>query len=197
MPMATETISIVFQPCEKGVRFIAAIKERVRRLLNKWYPSCHSAAHVTICRMQVTQEQLQRVIDLLAQSMRYEHAQHIYFDSFSTYPNSGTFFIDPTLQSKAFLLQKMRKVIAETEKVTRVDKSKAPHLTISRGLDMENLREVKDQDEFKTLDFDFFCKGIVLRRFDEEKKQYVPFLEIPFGNESKSGLEGGQLSFGF
>ncbi|MFD2969852.1 2'-5' RNA ligase family protein [Sphingobacterium bambusae] len=195
--MATEYISIVFQPCEKGIRFIAAVKERVKRLLNKWYPSCHSTAHVTICRMEVTEEQLQRVIALLAERMRYEHAQHIYFDSFSTYPNSGTFFIDPTVQSKAFLLQKMRNVIAEAEKVTRVDKSKSPHLTISRGLDMDNLREVKNQDEFKTLDFDFFCKGIVLRHFDGEKKQYVPFLEIPFGNESKPGLEGGQLSFGF
>ncbi|GHE23182.1 2'-5' RNA ligase family protein [Sphingobacterium griseoflavum] len=196
--MATESISIVFQPCEKGIRFVAAIKERVRRLLNKWYPSCHSTAHVTICILKVTPEQLQRVIDLLADKMRFEHAQHIYFDTFSTYPTSGTFFIDPTAQSRAFLVEKMRKVIAVAEKVTRVDKkSNVPHLTISRGLDLDNLREVKALDEFKNLDFDFFCKGIVLRRFDEQKRQYVSFLEIPFGNERRPGLEGGQLSFGF
>ncbi|WDF69930.1 2'-5' RNA ligase family protein [Sphingobacterium oryzagri] len=193
------TISIVFQPCEQGIRFVAALKERVRRLLNKWYPSCNSTAHVTICRMKdVSDEQLTRIIDLLATALRYEHAQHIYFDSFATYPSSGTFFIDPTVQSKAFLLHKMRKVIAEVEKVMQTDKSRQPHLTISRGLDSQNLREVKDQEEFKILDFDFFCKGIVLRKFDEEKKQYVAFLEIPFGNEKRAGLESGQqLSFGF
>ena len=70
-------------------------------------------------------------------------------------------------------------------------------MTISRGLDVNNLREVRSQEEFKSLDFDFFCNGLVLRRYDDEKKHYTAFLEIPFGNEQRTGLEGGQLSFGF
>lgn len=198
MDNTSHCISIVFEPCEKGIRFVAALKDRVRRLLNKNYPSCNSIAHVTICRMEnVTEPQLERIIELLGSSLRYENAQHIYFDSFSTYPKSGTFFIDPTVQSKAFLLSKMRKVVAEVEKVIRVEKSMTPHLTISRGLDISNLQEVKSQDEFRSLDFDFLCKGIVLRKFDSAKRQYIPFLEIPFGNEKRPGFEGGQLSLGF
>lgn len=195
--MDTSHISIVFQPCDRGIRFVASLKQLARQLLNIWYPSCNSIAHISICKIEVTEAQLERIIDLLAAKMRYEHAQHIYFNAYASYPSSGTFFLDPTVQSKAFLLQKMRSIVAETQRVIAVKKSSAPHLTISRGLDANNLNELRENDKFKHLDFDFFCKSIVLRRFDAATQQYVPFLEIPFGNETKEVVESGQLSFAF
>ena len=195
--MDTMLISVVFQPCEKGVRFVAAIKQRVRNLLGRWYPSCNSIAHISVCRMEVTQPQMDQVIALLTHAMRYENAQHVYFNNFATYPNSGTFFIDPTAQSKMFLQQKMRRVVGEIEKVTKVDKSNAPHLTISRGLDKENLTQMQSNEAFRTVDFDFRCAAVLLRVFDADRKQYFPLVEIPFGNETRPDIETGQLSFCF
>ncbi|WP_437921569.1 2'-5' RNA ligase family protein [Sphingobacterium sp. LRF_L2] len=191
------TISIVFQPCEKGIRFIASLKQLVQRLLNQRYPSCNSKAHISICKIEVSEQELQRIIGLLSERLRFEHAQHIYFDNFATFPSSGTFFIDPTAQSKAFLKNKMRKVAEEVQKVVSAKRIAEPHLTISRGLDPQNLVAMRSAEEFQQIDFDFFCQGITLRKFNPTIMQYEAFLEIPFGNEKASSFEGGQLSFGF
>jgi len=195
--MRTMLISVVFQPCEKGVRFVASLKQMVLRLLGRWYPSCNSIAHISVCRMEVNQPQVEEVIDLLSKAMRYENAQHVYFNNFATYPNSGTFFIDPTVQSKIFLKQKMQRIVAEIEKVIKVDKANAPHIAIGRGFEKEHLGQMQINAQFKSVDFDFRCASVFLRVFDTEKKQYSPLLEIPFGNETPPHFEAGQLSFDF
>ncbi|WP_131555148.1 2'-5' RNA ligase family protein [Sphingobacterium deserti] len=176
---------------------MASLKQRVRNLLGSWYPSCNSIAHISVCRMEVSQPQIEEVIDLLSKAMRYENSQHVYFDHFATYPSSGTFFIDPTVQSKMFLKQKMQRIVAEIEKVIKVDKANAPHLTIGRGLEKDHLGQMQVNAQFKSVDFDFRCASVLLRIFDAEKKRYFPLLEIPFGNEQPPNFETGQLRFNF
>ncbi|MFD1769011.1 2'-5' RNA ligase family protein [Sphingobacterium suaedae] len=189
-------ISIVFQPCEKGIRFVASLKQLAKRLLNKWYPSCHSIAHISICKIEVSERDLAIIVRDLTERLRYERGQYVYFDRFSSYPSSGTLYIDPTVYAKKFLRAKMRTVVEEVRRVVPAKLVAEPHVTIGRQLEPADLVDLKTSGAFEAVDFDFFCGGIVLRKFNHETNQYEAFLEIPFRGEEPS-MKSGQLSLGF
>lgn len=190
-------ISIVFQPCENGVRFVASLKQAAYRLLEASYSSHRSIAHISICNLLLSEREVDVIVRRLREGLKYEHSQHVYFDRFASYPSSGTLYMAPTVYARNFLKGKIRKIAEEIRQVVPVRPSADPHLTIGRGLEKDDLERLTNAAVFQQIDFDFFCNGILLRKFNPEKKYYEPLLEIPFGGEERPDAAGGQLALPF
>lgn len=193
MSTHVEKYSLVFQPCEKGIQVVKSIKESLKTKIG-WFSSCHSLAHITICEYIADVDNLSKIKKQVAEVLKYEHSQYVYFDEYSAFPKSGAFFIAPALKSKQFLKSKMQ-AITNIDFSTELYKSDEPHLTVGRKLDQEELAIAFDH--FKAIDLDFFCSSIFLRKFNPTRKQYDTIEEFKFGNLPKPPQEMGQLSFDF
>lgn len=188
-----EKYSFVFQPCEKAIEVVKSIKESLKNKIG-WFSSCHSLAHITICEYHADSDGLAYIKNQLAEVLKYEHSQYVYFDEYNAFPKSGAFYIAPALKSKQFLKKKME-AITNIDFATQLYKSDEPHLTVGRKLDQGKLAIAFEN--FKAVDLDFFCSSIFLRKFNPIRKQYDIIEEFKFGNLPRPLREVGQLSFDF
>lgn len=193
MSIEIEKYSLVFQPCEKVIAAVKSIKESLKAKIG-WFSSCHSLAHITICEYYADRDGLSYIKKQVEEVLKYEHSQYVYFDEYSAFPKSGAFFIAPALKSKQFLKLKMQ-AITNVDFATQLYKSEEPHLTVGRKLDQEKLAIAFEH--FKSIDLDFFCSSIFLRKFNPIRKQYDIIEEFKFGNLPKPPDPVGQLSFDF
>ena len=188
-----EKYSFVFQPCEKVIEVVKSIKESLKTKIG-WFSSCHSLAHITICEYHADMDDLSHIKKQVAEVLKYEHSQYVYFDEYNAFPKSGAFYIAPALKSKQFLKKKME-AITNINFTSEFYKSDEPHLTVGRKLDQEKLAVAFES--FKAIDLDFFCSSIFLRKFNPIRQQYDVIEEFKFGNLPKPPNEVGQLSFDF
>jgi 2'-5' RNA ligase len=193
MSAHVEKYSFVFQPCEKGIQLVQSIKESLKNKIG-WFSSCHSMAHITICEYHADQEMLSHIKKQVVDVLKFEQSQYVYFDEYQVFPQKGTFYIAPALKSKQFLKKKIE-AITKIDFATELYKSEEPHLTVARKLDQEALAIASEN--LRTVDLDFFCSSIFLRKFNPVRKQYDIIEELKFGNFQKPPVEVGQLSFDF
>ncbi|WP_447767150.1 2'-5' RNA ligase family protein [Sphingobacterium faecium] len=193
MSAHVEKYSFVFQPCEKGIQLVKSIKESLKNKIG-WFSSCHSLAHITICEYQADMDMLSHIKRQVAEVLKFEQSQYVYFDEYQVFPQNGTFYIAPALKSKQFLKKKME-AVTQIDFATELYKSEEPHLTVGRKLDQEKLAIASEN--LKAVDLDFFCSSIFLRKFNPIRKQYDIIEEFKFGNFQKPPVEVGQLSFDF
>lgn len=193
MSADVEKYSLVFQPCEKGIQLVKSIKESLKSKIG-WFSSCHSLAHITICEYHADVDTLFYIKTQLAEILKFEQSQYVYFDEYRTFPEHGTFYIAAALKSRQFLKRKME-AITKIDFASELYKSEEPHLTVGRKLDQEQLAIAAAS--LKSIDLDFFCSSIFLRKFNPIRKQYDIMEEFKFGNFQKPPIEVGQLSFDF
>ena len=193
MSAHVEKYSFVFQPCENGIQLVQSIKESLKNKIG-WFSSCHSMAHITICEYHADQEMLSHIKKQVVDVLKFEQSQYVYFDEYQVFPQKGTFYIAPALKSKQFLKKKIE-AITKIDFATELYKSEEPHLTVARKLDQEALAIASEN--LRTVDLDFFCSSIFLRKFNPVRKQYDIIEELKFGNFQKPPVEVGQLSFDF
>ncbi|MDH5827360.1 2'-5' RNA ligase family protein [Sphingobacterium faecium] len=192
MSTDVEQYSFVFQPCEKGIQIVKSIKENLKSKIG-WFHSCHSLAHITICEYHADLETLSKIKKQVAEVLKYEGSQYVYFDTYNAFRN-GAFYIAPALKSKQFLKKKME-AITKINISTLLSKCDEPHLTVGRDLNPEKLAVAVES--FKAIDLDFFCSSIFLRKYNPAREQYDIIEEFKFGNFPKPPVEEGQLTFNF
>ena len=70
-------------------------------------------------------------------------------------------------------------------------KSDNPHLSIARRLSPENL--LKASELFTTIDLNFTCDSVILRLFDDDKKQFFVIDTFPFNDNPQDQFIQGSL----
>jgi 2'-5' RNA ligase len=186
---AKQQYSIVILPPLEGINYVADLKNQLNARIG-WYNSRNAKAHVTICEFTADTDELEYIIKDLKAIASYEVPHKLVFDGVDSYAN-GAVYLKPNAQTKAPLTELMARV-QRNLKVTNQYKSKAPHMSIGRKLNEENVAIALAMFADAKLDFD--CGNLVLRKFSPTKKQYVPFsddfkfLGLPRKEEAQQSL---------
>lgn len=182
-----KTYSVVFYS-KSLVEPVKKLKDFLRSKI-KWYNSCNSEAHITICEFTIDESQLDSFKQKLAKISDTFTPFQVNLDHFDSFPNAGAFFIGVTEDSKNHFVPIMKKT-HETLKPLK-HKSDNPHMSIGRRLTPENLKIASEL--FTTIDLQFECNEIVLREFDPIVKQFFVIDAFKFGSNPEPEFVQGSL----
>ena len=182
-----KTYSVVFYS-KTLVEPVKKLKDFLRSKI-KWYNSCNSEAHITICEFTIDESQLDSFKQKLAKISDTFTPFQVNLDHFDSFPNAGAFFIGVTEDSKNHFVPIMKKT-HETLKPLK-HKSDNPHMSIGRRLTPENLKIASEL--FTTIDLQFECNEIVLREFDPIVKQFFVIDAFKFGSNPEPEFVQGSL----
>ncbi|ABQ07284.1 2'-5' RNA ligase family protein [Flavobacterium johnsoniae] len=182
-----KTYSVVFYS-KTLVEPVKKLKDFLRSKI-KWYNSCNSEAHITICEFTIDESKLDSIKQKLAKISDTFTPFQVNLDHFDSFPKAGAFFIGVNDDSKNNLVPIMKKT-HETLKPLK-HKSDNPHLSIGRKLTPENLKIASEL--FTTIDLQFECNEIVLREFDPLVKQFFVIDSFKFGSNPEPEFVQGRL----
>lgn len=174
------TYSIVLHPSDAIVSKIKTMKETLSEKIG-WFNSKNSLAHITIGEFTATDIQLENIKKQLAKISDSIQPISVVLDHLSSYPN-GAFFIGPNPYSKEKLIPIMKRFQKEI-RFPIVHKSTDPHLSIARKLSLENLEIAFNM--FSSIELEYHCDDVVLRRFDLAVKQFEIINRFPFNGNTK------------
>ncbi|WP_291105124.1 MULTISPECIES: 2'-5' RNA ligase family protein [unclassified Flavobacterium] len=160
--------SIVIYPSEAIIDLVKSMKEGLAKEVG-WFHSKNSVGHITICLFKATDEAIENIKNQLSSVCDTLAPVEVCMDEFGSYPN-GAFFISPDQDSKSSLMPIMKR-IQESLHNLNMQKSDDPHLSIARRLTPQKLEIAKSL--FTLIDVHFLCDSIVLRKFDENIKQFA------------------------
>ncbi|UGS22904.1 2'-5' RNA ligase family protein [Flavobacterium channae] len=170
--------SIVFHPSDAVIETVKELKQQLSDKIG-WFPSKNSLAHITICEFDYDSDSYMKIAERLSNFAQYKKPFDVTFNSFNNYTN-GAFFIAPEQESK-LLLAEIMKEIPKIIQFPVTHKSSNPHISIGRQLKPEQLKTAYNL--VSTIQLQFVCSGITIRKFNTERKQYDILETIPF--ESK------------
>ncbi|TJZ52416.1 2'-5' RNA ligase family protein [Sphingobacterium olei] len=181
--------SLVIHPGADVIDYVKDLKKQLEQNIG-WYASVNSLAHISICEFESDEVDVAKIKTKLIYLAEFEKAQYVYLSDFNQY-KQHTFFIEPSLYSKAYLKDMFRRVINHLKPhiVGLEDKGNDPHVTIARKLDENKMAVAKKL--FTHVDKSFFCDSFSLRKFNSDKGQYEIMQRFSFGNKNR---EEGQLS---
>ena len=183
-----KTYSIVFYS-KTLIAPVKKLKDFLRSKI-KWYNSCNSEAHITICEFKIDESQLDSIKQKISKISDTFTPFLVSSDHFDSFPNSGAFFIGVDENSKNNFIPIMKK-IHETLKSLKLKKSEEPHMSIGRRLTPENLKIASEL--FTKIELNFLCNEVVLREFDPIVKQFFVIDTFPFGSNPQPELIQGSL----
>ena len=180
--------SLVIQPHEEILVLIKYMKEQLANEVG-WYNSKNSVGHITICEFTATDEIIEIIKKKITQLCLPLHTVNVHLNKFDSFPN-GAFFIAPDNESK-MVLKHIMKHFNKSLRLHNMKKSDNPHLSIARRLSPENLE--KANQFFNAIDLDFVCDSVVLRQFDQQKKQFFATDRFLFKNSPQEQFIQGNL----
>jgi len=180
--------SLVIHPPEEILILVKTMKEQLATEVG-WFNSKNSVGHITICEFRATDtiiEIIKKEVSKLCNSL---NPVNVRINEFGSFPN-GAFYIAPDDDSKKDLKHIM-KHFNKSLRLHNMKKSDNPHLTIARRLSPENLEKAKNF--FTKIDLNFTCDSVVLRQFDEQKKQFFATHKFPFNTNPREQFTQGSL----
>lgn len=185
--------SIAIYPSKYVIDFVKSMKDLFKsKVKDKWYSSCNSVGHITICEFEIDESQVDRFKQKLYEICDTFTPFQVYLDHFGVYENSNAFYIATTENSNIDLKPIMKKIqdSCKSLKPLEFKKSNDPHMSIGRKLSPENLKIASEL--FTTIDIHFLCDSIVLREL-EPYKQFFVIETFPFGSNLQPALIQGSL----
>jgi len=170
--------SVVIYPSEAVIALVKSMKEGLAKEVG-WFHSKNSVGHITICLFKATDEAIENIKNQLSSVCDTLEPVEVCLNEFGSYPN-GAFFISPDEDSKSSLIPIMKR-IQESLHDLDMQKSDNPHLSIARRLTPQKLE--KAYRLFPLIDVHFLCDSIVLRKFDENIKQFFVTDEFKFNGK--------------
>jgi 2'-5' RNA ligase len=180
--------SLVIHPSEDILVLVKSMKEQLATEVG-WFNSKNSVGHITICEFKATDIALQTIKNQIRRLCDSLTAVNVHLNEFGSFPN-GAFFIAPDDDSKKDLKHIMKR-FHKSLQIPNMQKSDNPHLSIARRLSAENL--TKANLLFTTIDLHFVCDSVVLRQFDENKKQFFVTDTFEFKDNHQPELIQGTL----
>jgi 2'-5' RNA ligase len=180
--------SLVIHPPEDHLLLVKSMKEQLASEVG-WYNSKNSVGHITICEFKAADTAIESIKNQIIRLCVSLNPVQIYLNEFGSFPN-GAFFIAPDNDSKKELKHIM-KHFNKSLQVQDMKKSDNPHLSIARRLSPENL--IKASQLFTSIDLNFVCDNVVLRLFDENKKQFFVIDTFPFNDNPQPQIIQGTL----
>ena len=176
--------SVVIYPSEAVIALVKSMKEGLAKEVG-WFHSKNSVGHITICLFKATDKAIENIKNQLSSVCETLEPVEVCLNEFGSYPN-GAFFISPDEDSKNSLIPIMKRV-QESLHDLNMQKSDEPHLSIARRLSPEKLEKAKSL--FPLIDVHFLCDSIVLRKFDENIKQFTVTDTFRFNGNISPDLE--------
>lgn len=167
--------SVVISPPEEIINEVAAMKQQLKNSIGR-YPSCNSLAHITFNVFIGNEETLQRWERFVGNFVMSLLPMQLHFDK-TGYFGNGAFFIAPDENSKIELVKVMKNFHKQFPAPAH-GKSKEPHISIGRQLNEEQLAIAKEL--FPAANLSFTCDNLVIRKFNEERKQYDIYKRFDF-----------------
>lgn len=169
--------SVAIYPSEAVIALVKSMKEGLAKEVG-WFHSKNSVGHITICEFKAKDAAIEIIKNQLSSVCNTLKPVEVCLNEFGSYPN-GAFFISPDAASKNSLKPIMKRVQESIPKLN-MQKSDDPHLSIARRLTPKKLERAKSL--FILIDVHFLCDSIVLRKFDENIKQFFVIDEFKFNN---------------
>lgn len=160
--------SLAIYPSEAVIELIKSMKLDLAKEVG-WFHSKNSAAHITICNFTATDEEISAIKDQLNQLSDPIESFEIHLNGFGSYPN-GAFFIAPDENSNRLIIPVLTH-FNESLHLRNMQINNEPHISIARRLSRQQLDIARKM--FTKIDVTFLCDHIVLRKFDDNLKQYT------------------------
>jgi hypothetical protein len=170
--------SLVIHPPEAILALVKSMKEQLANEVG-WFHSKNSVGHITICEFRATDAAIRTIKIQITRLCDSLSTVEVLLNELGTFPN-GAFFIAPNIDSKNNLKVIMKR-FHKSLRVSNMQKSDNPHLSIARRLSPENL--IKANQLFTSIDLSFECDSVVLRLFDENIKQFFVTDSFEFKNK--------------
>jgi 2'-5' RNA ligase len=180
--------SLVIHPSDSILSLVKSMKEHLATEVG-WFNSKNSVGHITICEFKATEKGIENIKKQINKICNSLSPVEVYLNEFGSFPN-GAFFIAPNTDSKKSLKHIMKQ-FHKSLLIPNMEKSDNPHLTIARRLKPENL--AKANRLFTAIDLDFVCDSVILRQFDENKKQFFVIDTFDFNDNPEPELIQGTL----
>ncbi|MGG7034245.1 MAG: 2'-5' RNA ligase family protein [Flavobacterium sp.] len=180
--------SLAIYPSESVIAMVKSMKEDLSKKIG-WFHSKNSVGHITICEFKATDKEIEIIKNQLIRLCDPIIPFDVCLNEFGSYPN-GAFFIAPDEDSKKSLIPLMKK-FHESLRIRSMQKSTDPHLSIARKLNPEKLTTARNL--FTEINISFLCDNVVLRKFDENIKQFFVTDSFDFNSNPNSELIQGTL----
>lgn len=177
--------SVAIYPSEEVIALVKRMKETLSDKVG-WFHSKNSVGHITICEFKATDAVIDKVKQQLLRLCDGLEPVEVYLNGFGSYPN-GAFFIAPDTNSKNNLKPIMKR-INDTLIIQHLHKSDDPHLSIARRLSPEQVQIAFRM--FPFIDAHFLCNSVVLRKFNEQIKQFEVTDTFMFQGNPYEGEQG-------
>lgn len=169
--------SVVISPPDPVLEEVRQMKQALRSAIN-WYSSVNALAHITFNVFEAEDDEIARWEAYVASFAAQQSSFAIRLDHTSTFSN-GAFFLEPDDHSDLLLIQMMKAFHQQAPFSAK--ESVTPHLSIGRRLKPEQLPLARAL--IREVDIRFVCDNLVLRRFNEGRKQYDIYKRFPFGGK--------------
>jgi 2'-5' RNA ligase len=169
-----------------------AVIEEFRRLKDSlaeyigWFNSKNSDAHITINLFFADEEELAIWKNYLVRFCSNQFPFEISLVKTGFYPN-GAFYLSPDDNARKILVELM-KSFNKSAPLKGETKSTDPHMSIARKLNKNQLDIADKLLSDREYNISFTCGDIVLRRFDEKKRQYVIDSRYGFSSNGQQSL---------
>lgn len=183
-----KTYSLVIHPPDSILDMVKSMKEQLAAEVG-WFNSKNSVGHITICEFKITEKQLVNIKTQINKIANRLSPVDIFLNEFDSFPN-GAFFIAPDSDS----VKKLKHIMKQFNTsllLPNMLKSDTPHLSIARRLNPENLAIAYRM--FTEINIHFNCNSVVLREFDENRKQFFVIDNFKFSDNPQIEMIQGTL----
>ncbi len=167
--------SVAISPPDAVIQQIKKLKQKLQAIIG-WYSSANAPAHITFNLFQSDACPDLRWETYIDRFALQQPPVSLRFDRTGSFEN-GAFFLAPDEPSRQLLVNLMKR-FHRMSPLSRYQ-STTPHISIGRRLTSNQLSVARLL--IREVDIQFICRDIVLRRFNESRKQYDLYQRFPFG----------------
>ncbi|MCF3108001.1 2'-5' RNA ligase family protein [Niabella sp. CC-SYL272] len=150
------------------------MKQQLRSAIG-WYGSVNAQAHITFNVFQAGAAELKLWERYTTGFAAQQQPLPLLFDHTGAFAN-GAFFLAPDVVSEPLLIRMMQAFHHQAPMPASI--SVKPHMSIGRRL--SPLQLIAAQQLIPEVGIRFVCTGLVLRRFNNTRKQYDIIRHFPF-----------------
>lgn len=187
----TQKYSLVIQPNEPVLSRVKEMKQQLRRIIGH-YGSANAAAHISLFEFKIEENKYSAFSSYFKKAIAGLEPFEISFTGFGHFEHSTEFTFYVKLEECSMqIIMNYCKQIKKASPYSLISKYNLPHMSVGRKLTKEGLDIAYDL--FKELNSTDFCQAFVIRKFNDQRRQYdieevIPLLNDKHGNNTQLSL---------